>query len=443
MTATSTTRKAIRAVRRHIRTDFEHDLVSVVQADRARVAVAADAVQVHAHGSVEREQAFRPKARAPHAEELAERRPSVNVDDTGGIERPQAGAATGRVHAAEPRSRSAQADRRRHDHDATVREELDMHALAPEKRCARAGRMQRRTRVVLRSDADRRRHEREHRLHGIGVVAFVGLVVLAGCGGGSSSSPTISVQPAREFRLQTQSSGVPTAGKPTRITYSIKQPDGSNLTKFKHGAGPHTGVHVIYVRDDLGAIVHHHPHIAANGSFTDTVRFPSGGPYRVVIDVYPQQSTPQPNFQLFNRLRVKGAYTPAPLPPPEQTQTVDGYRFSLHGEPRLRAIQPAFLSFTVTRPDGKPANFTPWFGALAHAIFFRRGSLDYFHTHVCAQGASGCTSLLGRAKVTGRSSTPGKLSVGVLVPVGGTWRLFLQCLVDGRVLTAPFTLQVR
>jgi hypothetical protein len=31
----------------------------------------------------------------------------------------------------------------------------------------------------------------------------------------------------------------------------------------------------------------------------------------------------------------------------------------------------------------------------------------------------------------------------VLVPVAGTWRLFLQCQVEGRILTAPFTLKVR
>ncbi len=92
---------------------------------------------------------------------------------------------------------------------------------------------------------------------------------------------------------------------------------------------------------------------------------------------------------------------------------------------------------------GKPAEFTPWFGALAHAIFFRQGTLDYFHTHVCAPGASGCTSFLGAAKVTGSSSTPGKLDVGVLVPLSGVWRLFLQCKVNGHVLTAPFTLTVK
>jgi hypothetical protein len=45
--------------------------------------------------------------------------------------------------------------------------------------------------------------------------------------------------------------------------------------------------------------------------------------------------------------------------------------------------------------------------------------------------------------VTGTSSTAGRLDVGVLVPVSGTWRLFLQCRVDGHVLTAPFTLHVK
>ena len=37
-----------------------------------------------------------------------------------------------------------------------------------------------------------------------------------------------------------------------------------------------------------------------------------------------------------------------------------------------------------------------------------KGSLDYFHTHVCAPGAAGCTSALGSAKVTGTSTTPGQ-----------------------------------
>jgi hypothetical protein len=434
-------RKAIRTVRRYVGAYFEHDLVALVQDERAGVAPTPRAVDVDTHCTAEGEQACRREAPPPHREDGAERCTACEVDESGGIETPHAGTAARSVHAAERLSCAAEPDRRRHDHDAAVRKQLQVHSVPGLERRGPARRVHRGTRVVRGSDADRRRRERKHRLHGIALVAVVALVGLAGCGGGASS-PTIAVQPARQFQLTTHMVGTPAAARPATITYSIQQPDGSNLTQFRHGPGPHTGVHVIYIRNDLGAIVHHHPHIAADGSFTDTVAFPSGGPYRVVIDVYPQQTTPQPNFQLFTRVRVKGTYSPKPLPPLALSQTVDGYRVTLHGAPRLRAIQPAFLSFTVTR-DGIPAHFTPWFGALAHAIFFRAGTLDYFHTHVCAPGASGCTSAFGGAKVTGTSSTPGKLSVGVLVPVAGTWRLFLQCLVDGHVLTAPFTLSVR
>ncbi len=433
-------RKAIRVVRPYIGTDLEDDLVVAAQGERAGVAAPAHAVPVDTYDAAEREQARLRKGLPPDAEDASERCAAGELHDAGGIEGPRAGTTAGSSHAAERLPSSAEPDRGRDDHDATMCKQLQVNPSAGEERRGRARRVHRGTRVVLRSHTDWRRHERKHRLHAIALLALVGL---AGCGGGSGGSPTIAVQPARQFLLTTHMTGTPTAGTPTRITFSIQRPGGGNLTKFKRGAGPHTGVHVIYIRNDLGAIVHHHPHIAPNGSFTDSVLFPSGGPYRVVIDVYPQQTSPQPNFQLFTRVRVKGEYTPQPLPPPKQTQTVDGYRFTLHGEPRLRAIQAAFLSFTVTGPNGTPAHFTPWFGALAHAIFFRKGSLDYFHTHVCAPGASGCTSLLGAAKVTGTSSTPGKLSVGVLVPVAGTWRLFLQCLIDGRVLTAPFTLRVR
>ena len=51
-------------------------------------------------------------------------------------------------------------------------------------------------------------------------------------------------------------------------------------------------------------------------------------------------------------------------------------------------------------------------------------------------------ALLGGARVTGTSATPGHLEVGVLLPVAGTWRLFLQCRLNGKVVTAPFMLHV-
>jgi hypothetical protein len=233
------------------------------------------------------------------------------------------------------------------------------------------------------------------------------------------------------------------------VSFTIEQPDGTPLTDYKRGPGPHTGIHLIIVRDDLGTIIHRHPPIGADGKLSDTIVFPDPGPYRVVVDAYPNVPTSpsgvptaQSNFQLFSKIDVAGAYKPQPLPGFQATTTADGYRFRIHGRPRLQAIQSNLITISVTDPHGRPARFTPWFGALAHAIFFRSGSLDYFHTHVCAPGANGCTSILGGARVVGSSSTPGRLKVGVLLPVAGTWRLFLQCRVNGHILTAPFTLEV-
>jgi len=277
----------------------------------------------------------------------------------------------------------------------------------------------------------------------IGAVVLAGVVaLLAGCGGSSSPSlPVIGV--ARTYKLTDFRPARPVrAGVPTTVSFVIRQPNGQPLTRLKRGPGPHTGIHVIIVRRDLATIIHQHPPVAKNGLASIPITFTKPGPYRVVVDVYPAQSGPQPNFQLFGTLRVAGTYRPQPLPPYRGTDVVAGYRFTLHGTPHLKAIQANDLVVTVNDPQGRPAHFTPWFGALAHAIFFRRGTLDYFHTHICAPGAVGCTSILGGARVTGTSATPGKLTVGVLVPAPGTWRLFLQCKVNGHVLTAPFTLTV-
>jgi hypothetical protein len=265
--------------------------------------------------------------------------------------------------------------------------------------------------------------------------------VLAGCGSGGSAEITVGA--ARTFKLAGFSPATFVAGRPNELSFTIEQPSGAPLSSYRKGSGPHTGVHVIFVRSDLGTIVHVHPPIGPGGKVDERITLPTAGRYRVVVDAYPNLPGALRNFQLFRWVKATGKRA-MPMPTaPGRILNVSGYRFVLQKPPALRAIRPAFLTITVTRPDGSSARFTPWFGALAHAIFFRAGALDYFHTHVCAPGMSGCTSVLGGSRVAGSSTKPGRLRVGVLLPVPGTWKLFLQCKVDGRVLTAPFTLEVR
>jgi hypothetical protein len=278
----------------------------------------------------------------------------------------------------------------------------------------------------------------------LAVGASVVAALAAGCGSSSSGAVTVpKVAPARVFRVDDFApTGTFAAGRPTKITFVVTIPGGRPLTTYKTGPGPHTGVHLIIVRDDLAFIIHDHPPVGATGVLRQTVTFPAPGPYRVLVDIYPNIPGGQPNFQLYRNVRVAGHYRPRPLPPFKADQVIDGYHVDMQGRPKIHAIQAMFVHVDVTDPHGAPVRFVPWFGALAHAIFFRRGSLDYVHTHVCAPNAPNCASIFGPARITGRSSAPGKITLGVLLPVPGTWRLFLQMKLHGRVVSAPYTLQV-
>ena len=275
----------------------------------------------------------------------------------------------------------------------------------------------------------------------------IAVPAIAACGSSSSgavSAPVIGA--AKTFSLagfEPATKVVP--GKPTTVSFTIQQPNGKPLTAYKTGSGPHTGVHLIIVRDDLAYIIHQHPPVGANGLLRQTVTFPAPGRYRVLVDAYPNIPGGQPNFQLFQDRRRQGRVSP-------QGAAAVHLRSDRRRLPHRHAgpsedpcdpgaVRPRRRDRSAT---GKQVTFVPWFGALAHAIFFHEGSLDYFHTHICAPNAPNCGALPGvtSSRVAGTSTAPGKLTIGVLLPAPGTWRLFLQMKLGGRVVTAPYTLKV-
>jgi hypothetical protein len=286
---------------------------------------------------------------------------------------------------------------------------------------------------------------RSLRLTSTMAAALGAVVVITGCAGAGSGLSVPTVQPARVYTLGGfQPTRAVTPGHPVTVTFTVVLPSGKPLTHYKTGPGPHTGVHLIIVRDDLAYIIHQHPPIGPNGLLRQTVTFPAPGPYKVLVDVYPNIPGGQANFQLFRTIDVTGNYRPLPLPPYKSDLVVDGYHFDMVPHPQVHAIQAQFLNVEVTDSHGRKPTFVPWFGALAHAIFFREGTLDYFHTHICAPNAPNCGVLPGVAssRISGSSTAPGKLTIGVLLPAPGTWRLFLQMKLGGRIVTAPYTLTV-
>jgi hypothetical protein len=276
------------------------------------------------------------------------------------------------------------------------------------------------------------------------LLALVVACLAAGCGsGGGLSAPEIGAARVYHLSAFSPTAGI-RAGVPVSLSFRVTRPSGAPLVHYRTGPGPHTGIHLIMVRDDLATIIHRHPPVGSDGVIRDRVVFPKPGPYRVLVDVYPQSKGPgYVNFQLFRTIHVAGAYDPRPLPAYHPEVTVGGWRFTVRHLPVLHLAQAALITVTVRDAAGRPGVFTPWYGAMGHAVFFHRGDLAYFHTHICAPGQAGCASVAGPTSITGRASRPGVMHVGVLLPEPGVWRLFLQCKIHGHILTAPFTLMVK
>ena len=98
-------------------------------------------------------------------------------------------------------------------------------------------------------------------------------------------------------------------------------------------------------------------------------RSPKPGPYRVVVDAYPDTTGPAARTSSSSASSAsRGTYVPQPLPPFTPTVDVGGYRFTLHGTPNLHAIQAGFLTVTVAGPHGQA-------GAL-HAVVRRARARD-------------------------------------------------------------------
>src|SRR5438132_14217582 len=121
----------------------------------------------------------------------------------------------------------------------------------------------------------------------IGLACVV--AVVAGCSSSSSTPAAPTIGAARTFHLADfQPTGPVQPGKTIDVAFRIDQPSGGALVDYRRGPGPHTGVHLIIVRDDLSVIIHRHPKIGPGGKIHQPIVLPSPGPYRVLVDAYPR-----------------------------------------------------------------------------------------------------------------------------------------------------------
>ena len=210
----------------------------------------------------------------------------------------------------------------------------------------------------------------------------------------------------------------------TPFRFTVTGPDGHPVTEYQRRHEKE--LHLIVVRRDLAAFQHVHPTPDASGVWTVPLDLGRAGSYRVFADFAPA-ALDGDTLTLGADLSVAGRFTPAPLAPPADTATVDGYEVTLDGTPT--AAQESELTFTVRRGGREVTDLQPHLGAYGHLVSLRAGDLAYLHTHPATEAHPG------------ERGGP-RVLFGTTFPTAGTYRLFLDFRHDDTVRTAEFTVVV-
>jgi len=210
-----------------------------------------------------------------------------------------------------------------------------------------------------------------------------------------------------------------------RLRFRIVGRDGETVRDFDV---EHTKrMHLIVARRDLTGFQHLHPTMDADGTWTTNLRLRDAGSYRLFADF----SHDEEPTTLAADLRVDGRADLQALPAPAGTATSDGgYEVALD-RTTATAGEESELRFTVTK-DGLPVKTEPYLGAGGHLVALREGDLAFLHVHPM-EDAHGGEAAGGEGSI-GFEST---------FPTTGSYRLFLQFKIDGRIQTVAFTQEVR
>ena len=224
------------------------------------------------------------------------------------------------------------------------------------------------------------------------------------------------------YTLEPVASTLP-AGPRTPFAFSLTGPDGTPVLDYREEHEKE--LHLIVVRRDLSGFQHVHPRRSSDGTWRVDLDTSRAGSYRAYADVVP--TALGRNVVLGTDLQVAGDYAPVELPEPSTATTVDGYDIELSGHPETGAETE--LTFTVSRDGKSVRDLQPYLGAFGHLVTIRNGDLAYLHTHPADEAAPD-------------SRGGPRIRFATTFPSAGTYRLFVDFKVDGRVLTAAFTVDV-
>ena len=220
------------------------------------------------------------------------------------------------------------------------------------------------------------------------------------------------------------------AGQASRLVFNIHHPKSGATVKDFHIVHE-MPFHLFVVSQDLNYFAHMHPRQQADGSFVVETSVPKPGAYFVYSDIFPVGGVPQ---VVFGNLITAGYHDDlfsarAVIKPDEVlSRKVESTRFALTLDPRVPvAGKKLTLTYRITDlKTGEPVrDLEPYLGAGGHTLILSEDARDYVHSHP-AQSTAGS-----------------EVSFEAFLPRAGRYRIWSQFQRHGKVITVPFTIEVK
>ena len=230
--------------------------------------------------------------------------------------------------------------------------------------------------------------------------------------------------------------------EPVELSYTVRDAEGGDpITNLP--LDHERPMHTILVGDDLKSFAHIHPRARDDGSYRVQTTPPDAGTYRLYTEFV------SGGEKVLDRRELavgSGDREEANLSPDLSPKTVDGTTFVLDVPEKIRAGEPVHLEFELTE-DGEPVtDLSPYLGAAAHVAIVSEDGEDFAHGHGEAKSSEKAAHGGGDHQDAGHS-VPETFGPGVhtehTFEGPGLHKLWAQFERDGRVITAPFVVEVR
>lgn len=235
------------------------------------------------------------------------------------------------------------------------------------------------------------------------------------------------------------------AGRPVRLSFEAQFPDGRPIRFLEHVH--ERPLHLLVVSEDLTEFDHLHPEPAAGDRYEIVHRFGNGRRYRLYADYTPPGGTQQIVSYL---LRITGGSVELGSSAPRLTKAgpvereQSGLRLRLAPRGELRAGEETDFQFQLRdRTEQLPTGLEPFLGAWAHFVVIDPAHQHFIHAHPIDAGSPTPAESLAHAHLAVEPGPPPEvIQTRIIFPQPGLYRIWAQFQIEGRLITAPFDVQV-